>query len=174
MSDLPVCFGGTGVCRASQLAPSAFLASAAGSYDLINQILPARFSGIPYLAVDATVIQWREGHNYPPPVSPSSSRQKAWDLPHVEETYNQLLQGASDCRSCARLLAAATKESGAWLHALPVSSLGLRMDDHTTRIAVGLRLGTPLCQPHICHHYGGHVDALATHGLSCIKSQGCF
>ena len=84
------------------------------------------------------------------------------------------MYGASDCRSRARLLAAATKESGAWLHALPVSSLGLRMDDHTTRIAVGLRLGTPLCQPHICHHCGGHVDALATHGLSCIKSQGRF
>ena len=81
---------------------------------------------------------------------------------------------SSDCRSHASLLAAATKESGAWLHALPVSSLGLRMDDHTTRIAVGLRLGTPLCQPHICHHCGGHVDALTTHGLSCIKSQGHF
>ena len=173
-ATLPVCFGGIGVRRASQLAPSAFLASAAGSCNLINQILPARFSGIPYTAVDAAVTQWREGHNYPPPVSPSSSRQKAWDLPHVEETYDQLLQGASDCRSRARLLAAATKESGAWLHALPVSSLGLRMDDHTTRIAVGLRLGTPLCQPHICHHCGGHVDALATHGLSCIKSQGRF
>ena len=85
---------------------------------------------------------------------------------------DQLLQGASDCRSRARLLAAATKESGAWLHALPVSSLGLRMDDHTTRIAVGLRLGTPLCLPHICHHCGGHVDALTTDGLSCIKCQG--
>ena len=88
---LPVCFGGIGVRRASQLAPSAFLASAAGSYDLINQILPAWFSGVPYIAVDATVIQWREGHNYPPPVSHSSSRQKAWDLLHAEETYDQLL-----------------------------------------------------------------------------------
>ena len=53
-------------------------------------------------------------------------------------------------------------------------SLGLRMDNHTTQIVVGLHLGTPLCQPHICHHCGGHVDALATHGLSCIKSQGHF
>ena len=76
-ATLPVCFGVIGVRRASQHAPSAFLASAASSYDLINQILPARFSGIQYLAVDAAVIQWREGHNYPPPVSPSSSRQKA-------------------------------------------------------------------------------------------------
>ena len=75
--------------------------------------MPARFSGVSYTAVDAAVIKWREGHNYPPPVSPSSSRQKAWDLPHVEETDDQLLQGASDCRSRARLLAAATKESGA-------------------------------------------------------------
>ena len=62
-ATLPVCFGGIGVRGASQLAPSAFLASAAGSYNLINQILPARFSAIPYLAVDAAVIQWREGHN---------------------------------------------------------------------------------------------------------------
>ena len=92
----------------------------------------------------------------------------------IEKIRSSINHGASDCRSRARLLAAATKESGAWLHALPVPSLGLRMDDHTTRIAVGLRLGTPLCQPHICHHCGGHVDALATHGLSCIKSQGRF
>ena len=104
LATLPVCFGGIGVRRASQLAPSAYLASAASSYGLINQILSARFSGVPYTAVDAAVIQRREGHNYPPPVSPSSSRQKAWDLPHVKETYDQLLQGASDCRSRARLL----------------------------------------------------------------------
>ena len=48
------------------------------------------------------------------------------------------------------------------------------MDDHTTRIAVGLHLGTPLCQSHICHHCGGHFDALATHGLSCTKSLDRF
>ena len=53
----------------------------------------------------------------------------------------QLLDEGSDDVSRARLLAAATKESGAWLHALPVASLGLRMDDDSLRIAVGLRLG---------------------------------
>ena len=56
---------------------------------------------------------------------------------------------------------------GSWLHTLPVTSLGLRMDDNTIRIAIGLRLGTPLCIPHLCYHCGANVDTLGTHGLSC-------
>ena len=43
-------------------------------------------------------------------------------------------------RSQARLLADHRKESGAWLNALPVSTLKLHMDD-------GLRVATPLCCP---------------------------
>ena len=39
------------------------------------------------------------------------------------------------------------------------------MDDKVVRIAVGLRLGVPLCQPHNCYHCGAAVDELATHGL---------
>ena len=38
------------------------------------------------------------------------------------------------------------------------------MDDETTRVAVGLRFGTPLCPP--------MVDDLAIHGLSCCFSEG--
>ena len=53
-----------------------------------------------------------------------------------------------------------------------VSPLGLRMDDTTVRVAVGLRLGSPLCRPHTCHHCGAEVDHLATHGLSCRWSEG--
>ena len=77
-----------------------------------------------------------------------------------------------DARSQARLLAATSKESGAWLNVLPVSSLGLRMDDESIRVGVGLRLGVPLCQPHLCHQCGAEVDHLATHGHSCRRSLG--
>ena len=77
-----------------------------------------------------------------------------------------------DTRSRAHLLAATTKESGAWLNVLPVSSLGLRMDDESIRAAVGLRVGTPLCQPDSCNLCGAEVDHLATHGLSCRWSTG--
>ena len=58
------------------------------------------------------------------------------------------------------------------MNALPISSLGLRMDNDTIRVAVGLRLGVPLCRPHTCVHCGSDVDAQGTHGLSCQYSQG--
>ena len=87
-------------------------------------------------------------------------------------TVNALFEAASDEKSRARLLAASSKESGAWLHAVPVSSLGLRMDNNTVRVAVGLRLGAAICHPHTCCHCGAEVDHLATHGLSCRKSEG--
>ena len=74
----------------------------------------------------------------------------------------------------ARLLAVASKEAGAWLTALPISSLGLRMDDEVVRIAVGLRLGVALCVAHCCQHCGSDVDEMGTHGLSCRFSSGRF
>ena len=46
---------------------------------------------------------------------------------------------AQDPKSKARLLAAQRKESGAWLTAMPASSLGLCMEDDAVRVAVGLR-----------------------------------
>ncbi len=47
----------------------------------------------------------------------------------------------------ARLLATATKEAGAWLNVLPISSLGLILDNEAIRIAVGLRFGCPCVDP---------------------------
>ena len=40
----------------------------------------------------------------------------------------------------ARLLVAMAKESGAWLGIMPISSVGLCLDDNTIRVAVGLRI----------------------------------
>ena len=69
--------------------------------------------------------------------------------------------------------AVSDKETGAWLNALPISSLGLRMDNDVMWIAVSLRLGIPICHPHHqCHHYKATVDELGSHGLSCSKNEG--
>ncbi len=70
------------------------------------------------------------------------------------------------------MIASSSKESGAWLSTLPISSLGLRMDDKVIRIGVGLRLGVPLCEPLDCPFCGGQVDEYGIHGLKCRYSKG--
>ncbi len=50
-TQLPVSYGGLGIRSAVQFAPSAFLASAAGSTNLICQTLPPRLQNIPYPVV---------------------------------------------------------------------------------------------------------------------------
>ena len=66
------------------------------------------------------------------------------------------------------LLAASTKESGAWLVLFHLWDCAWT----ATRVAVGLCLGAPLCHPHTCHHCGVQVDGTAMHGLSCKWSEG--
>ena len=168
---LPVKKGGFSHWIAVQLAPSAFLASAAGSSDLAHHILSSHLQSVPLPYVDEAVVSWSQGHDQPPPAGPVSHRQKTWDSPRVSATVVSLLQCAPDDTSTARLLAVTTRESGAWLNALPVSSLGIRMDN-TICVAVGLRLGARLCRTHTCHHCGSDVDHLTTHGLSCHWSEG--
>ena len=83
-----------------------------------------------------------------------------------------LVKEAPDELAQARLLAAQRKESGEWLHAPPMSAIGLRTDDEVLRVAVEFCLGVALCKPHKCHRCGAEVDHLGLHGLSRRRSQG--
>ena len=172
-ATLPVSSGGLGIRSASHLAPSAFLASADGASSLIHQILPS-YSNSNYLERESSLLSWRESlpSSTPEPDPPFSHLQKSWDKVRVQARLDSLLSNCKDDQSRARLLAASSKESGAWLHAMPVSSLGLRMSNETVRIAVCLRLGASVCQPHQCIRCSSDVDHLGTHGLSCRHSQG--
>ena len=171
-ATLPVRLGGLGIRSAVQVAPSAFLVSTAASIDLVRHIVPPHLRDTPLPNRDEAEALWSKDHSFPPPKAEAQVHQKSWDSITVTSVADNLLETASNPRARARLLACSARESGAWLEALPISSLGLRMDDQTVRVAVGLRLGTPLCRPHTCQHCGLKVDALATHGLSCRRSQG--
>ena len=104
------------------------------------------------------------------PVGEELTKQRSWDEAICKEEFNNLLNSSNQIHT-ARLRAAASPHSGAWLQALPSSSLGLLLDDETTRISVALRLGAPICEPHKCR-CGKQVNSLGHHGLSCLKSAG--
>ena len=168
-ASLPVRSGGIGIRSAIQLAPSAYLASAAGCKDIIYHLIPS-FSACSF--VDLALQDWSTGHNHSPPLGTDAVKQKFWDKPRVDSYKKLLLDSVEDSQNRARLLASFCKESGYWLEAPPISSLGLRLDDTVIRIAVGLRLGAPLCRPYSCEQCGMTVDEPATHGLHCKRSQG--
>ena len=169
-ASLPVYAGGLGIRRVTSLAPSAFLASAACTHDLQAQILTS--STIPDdTALMAARLSWSSAHNQPFPTLPAALKQAAWDKPSIAADTAKVLADAKNPIDLARLLACSAPHSGDWLHALPISSCGLRLEDEAIRIAVGLRLGSNLCQPHTCP-CGAQVDSRGIHGLSCRKSSG--
>lgn len=95
----------------------------------------------------------------------------SWNRPLVELEHSRLLQSLPNASDRARLLAVSAKRSSDWLHALPIASCGLLLENEAVRIAVGFRLGAKTCEPHVCP-CGTQVDALGLHGLSCRRSSG--
>ena len=83
------------------------------------------------------------------------------------EDHAVVMSAFTDNFNRAWLLAASAPHSSDWLHALPLSTCGLRLDNEA--VAVSLRLGTSLCKPHQCP-CGKQVDARGTHGLSCKRA----
>ena len=173
-ATLPVAKGGIGVRRATQIALPAFLSSVVGSQSLVTELLPARLhliSGTCDPLFTAAVNDWQCRTDSPHVQMPFSTAQKDWDKALVDIQEKKVLSAAPDQASKARLIAAAAPHSGAFLHARPCSSLGTRLDDSSLRISVALRLGAPVCAPHVCI-CGSAVDSTGRHGLSCRKSAG--
>ena len=111
--------------KASQLAPSAYLASAAGCSSLLQEVLASPALIAHGDNVDSALQLWSVGHSQLPPSFPDSLRQCNWDKPHIEVSFNSLLSKASDVRDTAHLLATSCSVSGSWLNALPKAVLGL-------------------------------------------------
>ena len=164
-ATLPVGLGGLGIRSAVDVAPSAYLSSAHS----VSRGYPSRVP--PYNPYTVCGRGEAGGHESEAPEDVAACKQRAWDS---IRTNQQLLDNAADEEERARLLAVMTKESGAWMRALPVTALGLRMDDSTVRVAVGLRLGTRICGAHTCQHCAAEVSGLGRHSLSCKKSVGRF
>ena len=139
-ASLPLRWGGIGVRSAHRLAPSAFLASAAGAAELLSLLLPARVLATPDPAVGRAEEMWKGMGGVVTPTGPAAMAQRNWDEVISREAAGRLREGADE-RTLARLLASCAPESGVWLNAIPSASLGLNLDDSALRVAIGLRLG---------------------------------
>ena len=138
---------------------------------LLKAICNVSLIDVACMASGITQALWSQGQPADPPSSADASKQKICDSAHFKAECSSLWSTADEL-SRGILLASRRTEAGAWLSAPPVSSLGLQMEDDTVRIAVGLRLGAPLCSPHTCTQCGYEVDASGTHGLNCRRSAG--
>ena len=169
-TGLSVSFGGLGCKRAGDIALPSFLASMNSVAELVETIL-SRINIADTNELVEAVESWR-GASGAASLPDDPRRQNAWDLPIVKKNWDNMLLEA-DQVSRARLMATAQKEYGAWLNALPVSSLGTLLDPESFRVAIALRVGADVCIPHSCR-CGGRMDSRSLHGLSCKYSAGRF
>jgi hypothetical protein len=168
-ASLPIKEGGLGIRRVTPLALASFISSAISTTTLQENILASCPS-----AIDAEVLQlsarWSALYG-PAPSGPAACKQVAWNLPIIAADKALILSDLHSPRQKAVFLAAAAPHTGAWLSTLPIANCGLRLDDEAIRVAVALRLGLQLCQPHDCR-CGAPVDVWGTHALVCKKAGG--
>ena len=124
--------------------PSAYLASLHATSALLEAFLLVTFTSFDPSLLDDVLSCLSKGHDFQPLVGVGALKQKFWEQLRALAAANQLVESAKNDSDRAHWSASTAKESRAWLHGLPISSLGLRLDDHALRIAVGLRLDTPL------------------------------
>ena len=169
-ATLPVKFGGLGVRRAEDISLPAFIASCSKTAAIVSHLLPHRHTA-PFLAsLSEAVLSWKAiDSRLSEPAA--SGFQKNWDYPVAELNLNKLIDRASTDLSRARLLAVSAPFAGVWLNAIPVPSLGLKLDNESLRISVALRLGAKLSLPYSCV-CGTAVEDSATHGLDCRRAAG--
>lgn len=164
-STLPIAMGGLGIRRVSSLAIPAFLASAVGTLALQSDIL-RQLEGNQDPSVEDLEARWRIESGITIPNSFPTHIQSKWDQPLLHRTFSELSTMLSEKIDQARLNAVSTQHAGDWLCTLPITSCGLKLSDEAVRVAVGLRLGANICEPHTCA-CGVPVTAKGEHGLSC-------
>ena len=162
--------GGLGIRLASVLALPSFLASAHGAEAGMQRLLPENIALEDYKEISVAETLWSE--QLPDAEQPSNKTVQAeWDSPLYKDTYKSLLEADIAPVEKSRLLALAADQASDWLSAIPMPTIGLKLDNSSLRVAVGLRLGIKLCEPHTCV-CGQLVDPWGRHGLSCKNAKG--
>ena len=120
--------GGLGFRSVSKLVSTDFVASAAGTRTLHAQILRNSLAADEDMSAPikslAIIISGRPAVD----VLPVGS-QRLLDSVEVGHVFESLVNNQMTQYHRAKLLASAAAHSGDWLHAVPISALGLRLND---------------------------------------------
>ena len=109
--------------------------------------------------------EWSSVYAVGCPTGSAATKQSTWDRAVTALERQTVINSLSNATDRARLLSVTSPHSSDWLHALPLSGCGRRLDDRAIHIAVGLGLGANICEPHQCP-CRAPVDARGLHGLS--------
>ena len=164
-ATLPCRLGGLGIPSPVAIAPSAFLASLHSSENRVRALL--RIDILPPDPLSSVAQEaWRK--LVPQECLPATPyKQSCWTTPIYIKALECLLS-TSDQRAISRLQGCSAPGAGDWLNAIPSGPLGLRLTDEQFGVAVGFRLGAPVCIAHRCV-CGAEVDSTGQHALVCKK-----
>jgi hypothetical protein len=167
-SSLPIKSGGIGIKNATDLSLPCFLSSFYNVEPLIISLVPESCEAEIKIAEILWMTQFQLTEI---PAEEVRKIQNSWETPIFQAKSQNLLANMISLTDQARLKSCESPESGAWLQALPSTSLGTHLSDETFRISCSIRLGCGICVPHHCH-CGAAVDESGLHGLCCKKSAG--
>jgi len=154
------------------LAPSAFLASAVSTRSLQNELIP-HIASLNDADFDTCMAHWSELSSCDPVTGVGADKQRIWDSKVVDKMKGHLFSLCETDLDKARILAASAPHAGDWLHVIPSANCGLFLENEEVRIAVGVRLGAPVCITYDCA-CGMTVDRLGLHCFSCKKCPGRY
>ena len=164
-ATLPIAKGGLGLRLATEIALSGFLSSVCATKSTTRLLLPINVNNATNVFWDSAFVKWKQlASQNEAPENPIY--QSEWDKVVYDNNYQNLLNSAPTKDEKARLLAVSSESSSDWLHAIPIPSLGLKLDPMTLKISCGLRLGSTLCHQYQCI-CGVMVETNGRHGLSC-------
>ena len=132
---LPASKGGLGIRLPTDLDLPAFLSSAFGAAQGAATLLPEKLLEAEYQPLVEAENLWKE--EIPDETLQPSDKtvQAHWDAPLFTKKFDNLLEGMIQPADKARLRAVASDHASDWLNAIPVASLGLKLDNTSLRIA---------------------------------------
>ena len=169
---LPVKDGGLGIRSAQDLSLPAFLSSYTASIQIAHSMLPYGLRDVHSSYFDIGCNQWMNNLGITE-IREYSNFQSEWDKPICKLKIKSLIDNAQSDTEKGRLRSISSEGASAWLNALPLPSLGLKLSDTELPILCSLRLGATMCHPYLCI-CGKMVESDGRHGLNCDQQIGRF